>query len=117
MRHSFQVGDLAIVRPETTPIHFEFPHIMKGDIVKIDSVIPRIVLSSRMPDAPRVWCECDIEAADGTVWPATFSSLIPFPADTLASTWRECAKATGWVPKDASVARTQPQPLHYQTFP
>ena len=111
MSPRFKIGDLAIVAATTDDSCFEFPHVMKGDIVQVVSCVPRNVISNKHPEAPRVWSDCDIEASDGTVWPTLFASLIPFPGDEEGSPWREGLLATGWAPKRASVRHEKPQTL------
>ena len=101
MRRIFKPGDLAIVIVQTGDEHFEFPHIMRGDIVKVVSVVPRKVIPNRNPDVERVWSECDVEAPDGSVWPSAFSALKPLKPDEKGS-WEGVKDAIGWTPSEES---------------
>jgi hypothetical protein len=97
MATRFNCGDLVVVRADVTPINFEFPHVMRGDIVKVVEIVPRKVIRDMSPDAPRVWCDCDIEAADGTIWPAGFFALERLHVRDRGS-WTEILNQTGWAP-------------------
>jgi hypothetical protein len=95
MSNILKVGDLAVVIAVIDDSTFEFPNIMEGDIVEVVSIVPRWVLSSRVPDAPHVWSDCDVKAADGTVWPAQFKSLRKIKPGKRGS-WEKIKKFTGW---------------------